>query len=373
MNGMAAEYDVIGNLNWGVNSYGENTEDYYQYVGDQRARGEGYIFYPGAEYGIYGPVETLRLHTYRDGIEEFEFFYALKEIYKNSGLSAVGEAFSVDAVIDILSESLYDGTRWSTTESNFYKQRQALAAYTELAQSEAGVCLTDLAESGSTLKLTFFTKNKDVFVNGEKQTDYTVAENGRIYALELDLQRYSEFVEISFQGENRTLRFSTPGKMTSMNAVTYAESFEADTTSANDVTISQVAGTAYPEANEEQLLKWQLDSENGAIDSAIVFKDDMLKQLSQGVTGLEFVVYGNQKLNYEISFLYKGGAMVGGRPIYTIVSAGTIEPGESILSVKNVNSFNWEKYKEVLSILIRVTGENGEPVDLYVSEIIIKE
>lgn len=47
--------------------------------------GDGYLFYPGKPYGIYGPVESIRLHAIRDGFEEFEYLYLYETLCKKAG------------------------------------------------------------------------------------------------------------------------------------------------------------------------------------------------------------------------------------------------------------------------------------------------
>lgn len=49
--------------------------------------GDGFLFYPGKPYGIFGPVESIRLHAIRDGFEEYEYLYLLDELCKKAGRS----------------------------------------------------------------------------------------------------------------------------------------------------------------------------------------------------------------------------------------------------------------------------------------------
>lgn len=50
------------------------------------ANGDGYLFYPGKPYGIYGPVESIRLHALRDGMEDYEYLYVYGELCKQAGI-----------------------------------------------------------------------------------------------------------------------------------------------------------------------------------------------------------------------------------------------------------------------------------------------
>jgi len=43
------------------------------------ANGDGYLLYPGSRYGLDTPIATLRLENFREGIEDYEYLYLIKE------------------------------------------------------------------------------------------------------------------------------------------------------------------------------------------------------------------------------------------------------------------------------------------------------
>lgn len=106
MGWMASDYDITGNLFWAADFYAKasseigmsNTplEDYYDTAERfPNTNGDGFLMYPGARYGVDGPVASLRLEAIRDGLEDYELLNVLK---KNN------QKFSNTS-------SLYDGTK----------------------------------------------------------------------------------------------------------------------------------------------------------------------------------------------------------------------------------------------------------------------
>lgn len=109
------ENDIVGNLFWecvlsrNVDLTDQNlssqltSQDYYsdaeRFPG---TNGDGFLVYPGRQYGIKGPVGSIRLQAIRDGIEDYELLYALEEKYAER--SADGAKF--DTVYKFITEKL---------------------------------------------------------------------------------------------------------------------------------------------------------------------------------------------------------------------------------------------------------------------------
>ncbi len=173
---MQAEYDVIGNLYWTTTLYqkdiGGTYYDIEDYYGDVerfgRTNGDGLLFYPGKKYGIDGPLSSMRLETIRDGVEEFELMYALKNAYteKVELLNANGANIDLDIeeIIHSLTQNIYNGTTVTGSSEEFQKSRNAMLQLCLLLENTDTYLLdfTDdgygnatfefLAESGSTVK-----------------------------------------------------------------------------------------------------------------------------------------------------------------------------------------------------------------------------
>lgn len=193
---MQAQYDVEGVLYWTTTLFQKGTESGYEDIEDYygvaerygRANGDGLLLYPGKRYGVDGPLGCLRLEAIRDGLEEYEMLYALKNAYleKETKLRANGVdvAFNFDSLIASLTESLYSGTRVSATTETFASARNALLQLCVL-QSGADTYLTDFVDDGyGTATFTFLASNNaTVKANGEAvNANGTVTdEDGKIY------------------------------------------------------------------------------------------------------------------------------------------------------------------------------------------------
>lgn len=82
--------------------------------------GDGFLFYPGRPYGIFGPVESIRLHAIRDGFEEFEYLYLYEELCNKCGADFRKE-------VQPLFQTLYDGVCVKADADTFDKVRAELA------------------------------------------------------------------------------------------------------------------------------------------------------------------------------------------------------------------------------------------------------
>ncbi len=70
-------YDLDGLLYWST-TYWRQTKDPYQDIAtvkdiSPKIYGDGSLLYPGAKFGIDGPVTSIRLECIRDGLEDYEY------------------------------------------------------------------------------------------------------------------------------------------------------------------------------------------------------------------------------------------------------------------------------------------------------------
>ena len=166
---MQAEYGVLGNLYWATNIYAENINWTYQEIYDYYsgnaerypgANGDGFLFYPGAQYGVDGPVASMRLEAIRDGLEEYELLYALQNDYDENGIGWDSDGDGVnDVFVEMMGNlvaDLYDGTIVTATEESFNAARLSLLELSALNASPAGFCILKEEDDGyGKIKITF--------------------------------------------------------------------------------------------------------------------------------------------------------------------------------------------------------------------------
>ena len=158
---MQAQYGVVGNLYWSTNIYANNLNWSYQEIYDYyegnaerypEANGDGFLFYPGAQYGIDGPVGSMRLEAIRDGLEEYELLYAMAQTYSENGLGGdengdgVNDAFG--AMVEELASELYVGTVVTADSAAFDAARERLLDLAALNESAAAFSLMEQTDDG---------------------------------------------------------------------------------------------------------------------------------------------------------------------------------------------------------------------------------
>ena len=88
--------------------------------------GNGVLLYSGQDFGVYGAVESIRMETVRDGIEDFEYLTMITELYGKD---------VTDAIIHRLTTSL---SNYNTDTDNFTDLRIALGNIIEATLAEQG-------------------------------------------------------------------------------------------------------------------------------------------------------------------------------------------------------------------------------------------
>ncbi|MBQ7368697.1 MAG: DUF4091 domain-containing protein [Clostridia bacterium] len=127
------------NVETAINPY----EDAYHC---SNAPGDGFLVYPGKQYGIFGPVTCVRLHAIRDGREEYEMLYDLQQKYASNG-------YSPRALLNVLFKDLYKNIELTANADDvFVQSRKTLIELCMLANK--GVFVTDYEEVGTEAKIT---------------------------------------------------------------------------------------------------------------------------------------------------------------------------------------------------------------------------
>ncbi|MBC7287574.1 MAG: DUF4091 domain-containing protein, partial [Armatimonadetes bacterium] len=98
------KYDVEGYEFWGVNwwtynpwEYGWHSYHLQSHSGEvfnwtRYPNGDGFIAYPGDYVGVDGPLPSIRMIAAREGVEDYELFYALREAASRAPNTPAAEA-----------------------------------------------------------------------------------------------------------------------------------------------------------------------------------------------------------------------------------------------------------------------------------------
>ncbi len=167
---MQAEYDVVGNLFWANDLYAtgstaggyQSIEEYYEGTAARfpNVNGDGFLFYPGKKYGVNGPLGSMRLEAIRDGYEEYEILYAIKQRYEAAGASLNGYSLDFEGFVNSLTSSMYSGTVVSTSTEEFSAARENLFKAAQLNQT-TDFAVIDYSDDGYGNKTYSFIIDKD--------------------------------------------------------------------------------------------------------------------------------------------------------------------------------------------------------------------
>ena len=106
---MQHEYGVQGDLYYRVNivNHSDNAAPWTEVYYDDAAN-DGRLLYPGSEFGIFGPISTLRMESIFQGREDYECLWTIEQaiIAYNE---ANGTDYDPDELMSWLYEDLYEG------------------------------------------------------------------------------------------------------------------------------------------------------------------------------------------------------------------------------------------------------------------------
>ena len=217
---MQAEYNVVGNLYWATDLYArydpskgyQSIDEYYEGVATRLngANGEGFLFYPGKKYGVEGPLGSMRLEAIRDGMEEYEILYEVKQRFAkvNETLSE-GNQLNFSSFVSSLTKNMYSGTVVTTNTEEFSAARAKLFETAKLcAATEYGIIEnSDDGYGKHTLK---FVANKSWAVknNGADLTAIAVEGDYAVYEVSTSLKDSTNTLNLSFVKENEHIDYT---------------------------------------------------------------------------------------------------------------------------------------------------------------------
>ncbi len=244
---MQAQYNVVGNLFWSTDVYAVYSKDGYQsieeyYEGEAvrypAVNGDGYLFYPGKKYGIDGPIGSMRLEAIRDGYEEYEILYEIKQRYLDTGNRLSSDELDFGKFVSSLTEDMYTGTTVAVTTDEFNTARLALLEASVL-NKETEFAVLDYSDNGYGEKTYKFVVNSDwkVQEGGAVLTPETTQENLSVYSITRKLENDRNELCLSFEkdGKKREYTLDLGGRTVAVYASEFDESIFEERTAKLDL------------------------------------------------------------------------------------------------------------------------------------------
>lgn len=383
-----AKYGIEGNLYWDAAAYTDENPMYYnQYINmyEQPFRrtdanfpaGDGCLAYPGAAYGVYGPLPSMRLMAIRDGMEELEMLLALEKQYE--GLEGIyGEEFNAhDSIVSIVNAVSYNGSAlYADGESGLHFDQLRGSLIDSLVWNELGIgfALAEIGVEGETANITYYVAdNCKVTIDGTAQTPVS----GCRYEYTLNLTQNTDLnmeIEISGGRKFKVSRFiSKPtvilqsfedeAVLTSMSvtegglaALAEAEGYATTGKSAHIQIIGKVTGDMLVDAGYVPALTLNISALEGISDLTEV------KLINLDV--------------YNPGETFKFTVKICAGSNYVNAGSFTIENGKNTITVP-VNSLNFAALSQADRIVFEFAntsdGETANAYEFYLDNMISAE
>ncbi len=311
---MMAQYNVTGNLYWSCvywynGETGEYLEDPYSSSDHGAgALGDGVLLYPGKPYGVDGPIGCTRLQAIRDGQEDYELFYALRQAYEKEGKNA-------DEVIDFVAKNVTENGALVGDCSDYASARKMLIDLVLAADSKASLKVDDVSieENADGMKEYTFTVSVAEGATVKENGTTLTAENG-IYIVKKQLTETKNYVRLEAMkdGETVSVEFYLGGKQ---------EMFGADGFGSSDINANGALTSAYDAASGEWQITYSQPEREGVLHS-FDWLHKTVAQIDANTAGYHIFLhnYGNAG-KYNVYAQYENSAT------FFTVDTGTLESG----------------------------------------------
>ena len=143
---MQYDYGIEGELYWCVNwytSYNGERDVWTDAETVPQTPGDGYLVYPGKEFGVQGPISTLRLESIRESREDYEYLWLFEQIIEEYN-QANGTAYDANALLQTYFDGLYEGAIPERDSDVFHQKRLALLAAVEALYTDLDAAVENL-------------------------------------------------------------------------------------------------------------------------------------------------------------------------------------------------------------------------------------
>lgn len=331
---MMFDYGISGDLYWetAINHQFTISYDieYTQTQFDNPTRypglnGEGKLLYAGREYGIYGPIGTVRLQGIRDGHEDYDLIYELRELYKSRGVTEAEFNSIYQFFVDGLYEetALVNPTDEQLNISYILNGRRVIAKLFDL-YNQNGVVLHEYVSKDDEGKMVLSAPEATTIkVNGEEITP-AEKEGYNEYTAIIPLNQKSNKFSVTAKTESKQngIEFDLGGKRTIIalnDSANYTE---------GKFSVKKGAEISYDEANK-CLKVTPTDITNGV--AIQLDAEDLNIDTSSSNMTLNMYVYGSESI--KLTLKCKCASDKGFRPVSTYtLKAGWNKINVNVLS-----------------------------------------
>lgn len=333
---MMAEFGVTGNLYWVINYYqvgGQIVEDPYTLADwGSGANGDGDIVFPGKQYGVDGPVGTVRMQAILDGNEDYELIKEIQKQYTQKGISA-------DGIIHRITSSVYTNSKVLGGIAEYEEARQILLSVAQAADSDSQLMIESVeeqfdADGRKTYTVSVkTTQDSQLYYNGELMS----GENGT-YNIVCRLSEAKNYLNLKAVANESEIAFSI--YLGGMQLVYSANEFTEQDFTGNFTSMALVDGIYKMQFAEEEKAK-------------ISFEHESIQHISSDTSSyiVKLQNYGTEA-SYKLYVTYADFGRVE-------FSSGNLVTGENELNLDNFSTVNWERNGELVAMELVVSGTDS--------------
>lgn len=377
---MKAEYNVVGNLYWSTTvsaKYNGHTkiysdiEDYYG-VGDRYpySYGDGFLWYPGKKYGIDGPVATLRLEAIRDGLEEYELLYEMKntyaEISDEMSKTSPASAFTFEKMIQSITSQIYTGTKVTANNDTYHTAREALFSLYAMNKN-MNLCITDYFDNG------YGTNTYTVVADGDatvKESGETLTANETVgafkkYVIEKKRENVTNELSLTVEKEGKTLDFvqSIGGKVT----INDADAIGVNNFGKEGVTPTAELVTSIIPERSGNMVKVSVPAVESSKAQSFTMKGGFINGVGKGADKMLVHIYyeGDDMVPFVISGKHKKTSL------YMDLVSTKLVKGMNVIEIA-LASKSWDKLGELDYVIVYLGNKRGDPArTLYIYDSVV--
>lgn len=302
--------------------------------------GDGYVLYPGARYGVYGPIASNRLVSIRDSVDDYEVLYQLENKYEAAGYEA-------DGILGVLYDSLYSGVKVFANGNDFLEAREQLFNLHELA--DKGVFVTNCEKTAEGYVLSVMGENVTVKTNGQtsqanNQIEFKLTENSNELSIEKDGAKFTYI----FAGKSYIL-------------VDYdLEDKKTGVADSKIYTHTIVDGTEIGTIGMVEKIEFNSEKKN-----VYVRPTDIGNVLNANTQEIRIVIYNPTESTVTLNCYVEG-------EVETPIDTFALKPGKNVLEVSGFTFLNW-KVLGTASGLQFMLDKAEDLTTLYLGEIYLTE
>ena len=375
---MQQEYGIVGNLNWAVDYYithgDENRdtflEDYFsgnadrtKTEGNGAANGDGYLFYPGGQYGLDKPIASIRLEGLRDGMEDYEVIYALKEKYKELG-------FSADKLLSVLGENLFSGAQVTADNKKYEDARYNLYSLASAANSSANVCIVETNDNANgIIESKIYAKDGvEIKSNGQVLSNGVKHGDGVIYTVITTLNKDVNALDLSYviDGVETSYYQNFGGKVDYYDANALNGAFVSDFAN-----VEQSLESENPFGLDKSMLKLtvgEIADDTGLKQQRFKLQSNAFESFDAKVGKFTIVLYNAESTAITLNMYAKYTK----DPAPALIATVILKPNEKTTITVSVDAINWKTKGKLSYLNLKLNESSFESAKiLYVESLAV--